>query len=383
MAGFVGGAAGGGGFDYVQAGTPDSPQLGETWFDTDAGSDGNGEVKVYNGTDWQVTGYISHADLLDVSPAQHHNPVSVSGPLTEDGEQGLGLSVGDGLDVSGGTLLAALTDPLTVDVNGNVAVSLGNGLTLDGDGQVSIPASAVGTSELADGSVTQAELAFATATQSELDSLASATSSDLSALDTAINDHATRTDNPHQVSDDQTGAASALSSHATDTANPHDVTDDQTGAASALSSHESDGDAHHTRYSDSEAQAAAPVQSVNGQTGSVDGLASDSELSDHASTAAAHPAGAYQEVSQEDQTWYQNTSGGPQRLRVVFDADEFRGETQAVLYVASTQTERLVDASYCPDGWQTSVSAVVPDGHYYKFDDTESGASETVYIAEA
>ena len=187
------GGGSGGRFDYIQSATPEDPQNGEMWFDLDGGSDGTGEVKVYDDASsaWEVTGYTSHGDLTGVTPDAHHSPVSVSEPLTEDGTQGLALSIGDGLDVSGGTLLAALEAGV---------------LTTDSNGAVTIAADAV----------TEEMLAFATATQSELDSLASATSSDLSTLASDLNDHATRTDNPHQVSDDQTGAASALSSHASD-----------------------------------------------------------------------------------------------------------------------------------------------------------------------
>lgn len=175
MAGYVGGASGS--FDYVQADPPAAPQTGESWFDTDANG-GDGEVKVYDGADWNPTGFVNHGDLLNVGPSQHHNPVTVVDPLTEDGAQGLGLTLGDGLTLSAGALIAAL----------------GNGLTIDANGNIEIPAGAVGTPELA----------FDPATQTELDG------------------------------------------HAGDTTNPHNVTDSQTGAATALSNHEGDAAAHHS-----------------------------------------------------------------------------------------------------------------------------------------
>jgi len=181
MAGFIGGRTSA--FDYIGPSTPDKPQNGEMWFDTDGASDGSGEVKVYDAESgaWEPTGFTSHAVLSDVTRAAPHPPVDVFGPLTQPSDQSLGLSIGDGLANSSGTLVAAL----------------GNGLGIDGLGQVYIPASAV----------SQSMLGFDTATQSELDN------------------------------------------HAGDTTNPHNVTDDQTGAASALSNHAADGTAHHSRPS--------------------------------------------------------------------------------------------------------------------------------------
>ncbi len=193
MAGFIGGRTSA--FDYIGPDLPNNPQNGEMWFDTDGASDGSGEVKVYDGADdaWEATGFTSHADLTDVTRSAHHPPVDVSGPLTQPSDQSLGLSIGNGLLDSNGTLVAAL----------------GNGLGIDSDGQVYVPASAV----------EQSMLAFDTATQGELDT------------------------------------------HAGDTSNPHNVTDDQTGAASALDNHTGDANAHHSRYTDQEARDAAGAPS--------------------------------------------------------------------------------------------------------------------------
>ena len=86
---------------------------------------------------------------------------------------------------------------------------------------------------------------------------------------TDLEEHETDETNPHNVDETQTGAADSLSNHTNDTTNPHNVTDAQTGAAAALSDHEALAEPHHARYTDSEAAAAAPVQDVNGKTGSV------------------------------------------------------------------------------------------------------------------
>lgn len=193
MAGYS--SPGGGGFDYVQPGEPNNPQLGDLWFDTDAGSDGSGEAKVYDSTGWVVTGYASHTDLMDIGADDHHSPVTVSAPLTENGTQGLGLSIGDGVTLSGGALVAALSTGLTIDGGGNVRVAP-EGIT-----NALIEADAVDTGELAAGSVGSSQI--------------------------------------------QAGAVR----HGTEADTPSD--------------------AHHTRYSDAEASAAAPVQSVGGQTGDV------------------------------------------------------------------------------------------------------------------
>ncbi len=41
-------ATAGSGFDYIQSAEPADPENAELWFDTDGGTDGNGEVKVYD-----------------------------------------------------------------------------------------------------------------------------------------------------------------------------------------------------------------------------------------------------------------------------------------------------------------------------------------------
>ncbi|WP_435062377.1 hypothetical protein [Halobaculum sp. EA56] len=167
MTGLVSG--GGSEFDYIQSAEPSNPQNGELWFDTDGGSDGTGEVKVYDGASgaWEVTGYTSHGDLTDVTRGAHHPPVTVSAPLTQPSDQDLELDFGDGLTTSTGTLVA----------------DLGNGLGIDANGRVYIPADAIGSSEIAsgavgatqldgsypDGSIAVADLSFDPATQTELD----------------------------------------------------------------------------------------------------------------------------------------------------------------------------------------------------------------------
>ncbi|EMA12954.1 hypothetical protein [Haloarcula marismortui] len=151
-------ASAGSGFDYIQSAEPADPENADLWFDTDGGTDGNGEVKVYDGSQWDTTGYVSHDQLTNVSPGDHFSP-------------------GSGLSFSGGTLDLLLSDYLTIDGSGTLAV--------------------------ASGSLGQDRLAFDTATQSELDS------------------HESDTTNPHNVDDSQTGAASALSNHASDSTAHH------------------------------------------------------------------------------------------------------------------------------------------------------------------
>ncbi|EMA23114.1 hypothetical protein [Haloarcula amylolytica] len=116
-------ATSGGGFDYIQSAEPADPENGELWFDTDGGTDGNGEVKVYDGTTWDTTGYVSHDQLTNVSPGDHFTP-------------------GSGLSFNSGTLALLLSSYLTIDGNGDLA--------------------------LASDSIGQDRLAFNTATQSEL-----------------------------------------------------------------------------------------------------------------------------------------------------------------------------------------------------------------------
>jgi len=156
MVGFVGGA--GGSFDYVQDSEPDAPLKGESWYDTDANG-GDGEVKVYDGSAWNVTGFTSHGDLTGITVDAHHSPVTVSTPLTEDGTQGLALSLGDGVADVSGSLAVTLGDGLVIDGNGNVAVTLGNALGVDGSSRIEVPAGAIDTSELVADAVTNAIIA--------------------------------------------------------------------------------------------------------------------------------------------------------------------------------------------------------------------------------
>jgi hypothetical protein len=152
MAGFS--SSGGGSFDYVQTSTPSNPQKGESWYDTDA--DGvDGRVKVYDGANWNPTGFTSHGNLTDVTESDHHKPVSVSGPLTEDGTQGLDLTTGDGLTVDAGTLVAAFAQGLTVDGDGNLAVPIGNALTVDGDGNIAVSEGSISHNNLSNVSSSQ------------------------------------------------------------------------------------------------------------------------------------------------------------------------------------------------------------------------------------
>ncbi|GGK63500.1 hypothetical protein [Haloarcula sebkhae] len=104
-------ASSGGGWDYIQAAEPADPEIGALWFDTDAGPDGQGEAKVYDGGGtWQATGYISHDQLDNVAPADHHDPVTVSEPLTRSGqslgvdESGISLSNLSGYPIGTGDL---------------------------------------------------------------------------------------------------------------------------------------------------------------------------------------------------------------------------------------------------------------------------------------
>ncbi|KAA9399681.1 hypothetical protein [Haloarcula sp. CBA1129] len=221
-------ASSGSGFDYIQAAEPADPENAELWFDTDGGPDGQGEAKVYDGSEWQATGYISHDQLTNVAPADHHDPVTVSTPLTRSG-QALALAFGNALTLDGNDDLAvdesAIShdnisavsdadhhDPVTVSApltrSGQaLAVAYGNALTLDGNDDLAVDESAISLSNLSGYPVGMGDLGFDTATQNE------------------------------------------LNSHAGDTTNPHNVTDDQTGAADALSNHASDATVHHSKPS--------------------------------------------------------------------------------------------------------------------------------------
>ena len=174
------------GFDYVGDPKPSDTVTGETWFDT-----GTGNAFVFiddSGTTEQID-VANHAELGGIGSADHHARPTESEMSDAAPVQGVGSA-------------------LSLDASDVVQLVLSGVLTVDGSGQL----------DVADGSLTQSHLSFATATEAELDT------------------HAGRSDNPHNVTDSQTGAASALSSHASNNA------------------------AHHARYSDAEASAAAPIQ---------------------------------------------------------------------------------------------------------------------------
>ena len=332
------GGGGGSRFDYIQSATPDTPQNGELWFDTDGGSDGTGEVKVYDGASgaWEVTGYTSHGDLTGVTPDAHHSPVTASDPLTEDGMQGLGLDLGKGLTLSNGSLRIAtggdigfdtddnieipngavndfelafnpvkqtefnthagaagahhnpvsVSNPLTEDGAQGLGLDLGKGLTISGgslvpdlssdlsfyDGKIQIPA----------GVINREELNFDTATQSELNAHARDDSAHHSRYtDTEARDALRAGINyidltniefgnlPNREAilawDDSEGLRIYWDGqwrqiHSEGPTGSDPSHDDLEGVSSSD---------HHTRYTDGEAADAAPVDDVAGQTGSV------------------------------------------------------------------------------------------------------------------
>ncbi|MDG5778206.1 hypothetical protein QA599_17275 [Haloarculaceae archaeon H-GB1-1] len=249
MAGFTSG--GGGGFDYVQAATPTDPDVGESWFDTDGGSDGSGEAKVYDGSTWEPTGYISHDNLQNIAPADHHDPVDVSAPLTRSA-QSLALAFGNALELDGSNDLAVDESAISHD---NIA-----GVS-DADHHDPVTVSAPITR-------TQQALALAFGNALELDG-----SNDL-----AVDESAISHDNISGVSPGDhfsPGAGLAFSGgdltilrsgtiHV-DSNGDLDVQPDSLGVGhlsfdpatqSELDSHASDNDAHHSRYTDGEAQSA-------------------------------------------------------------------------------------------------------------------------------
>jgi len=159
----------GGGYDYVQdsTGSPTNPKNGEEWYQPDTE-----DAKTYDGGEWVDMKISDHDQLSSVDPADHHAPVTVGAPITRSRQV--------------------------------LALAYANALTLDGSDQLAVDESAIALSNLSGYPIGTSDLGFDTATQSELDG------------------HAGDSTNPHNVTDDQTGAASALSNHAGDSAAHHD-----------------------------------------------------------------------------------------------------------------------------------------------------------------
>jgi len=107
--------------------------------------------------------------------------------------------------------------------------------------------------------------------------------------------------NPHSSSASDTD----LSNHVNDGTNPHGVTTSQIGAlASTDYNPESD---THSRYTDSEAASAAPVQSVNGQGGSVTVSGGESELAGGWVTSSINTQHVYRDaLANGDEDYYRS-----------------------------------------------------------------------------
>jgi hypothetical protein len=184
MAGLVGGGGSGAGYDYVQAAEPAGPDLYEKWLNTGtsppteeiwSGSEwvttttddhtelgsvfqdqhhgagaglnlSNASMDVLTGNAVEIDGSnqvavtesdINHDNISGVSASDHHNPVTVSNPLTEDGSQGLGLSLGAALGLETGAL--AVLDGLGLNADADsLDVLTGNAVEIDGSNQVAV-----------------------------------------------------------------------------------------------------------------------------------------------------------------------------------------------------------------------------------------------------
>lgn len=67
MVSIQGGSGGGGGFDYVQDPSPQSPEEGEEWYDT-----GSDRAFVYDGANWIEQTIGDHGQLSGVGASDHH-----------------------------------------------------------------------------------------------------------------------------------------------------------------------------------------------------------------------------------------------------------------------------------------------------------------------
>jgi len=65
--------SGGGGFDYVQSGTPSAAEEGEEWYATGEGTYSKGAY-VFDGQYWIEQTVVEHGQLSGVQSDQHHSP---------------------------------------------------------------------------------------------------------------------------------------------------------------------------------------------------------------------------------------------------------------------------------------------------------------------
>jgi len=158
-------------------------------------------------------------------------------------------------------------------------------------------------------------------------------------------------------------------------------------------------DDHHTRYSDSEAAAAAPVQSVFGRTGDVVAKAGDyaaSQISNFSSAVLSAIDGSsispssvstdnldsrqgYDDVtgSRSLDMWEDNATGADLDVNIAIESDD-TNQILAVLDVNDVQNNNGVYQvrqvpSNSGDRW--TLTATVPAGHYYKLRDINGNVS--------
>jgi len=87
---------------------------------------------------------ISHDNISGVSASDHHNPVTVSNPLTEDGAQGLALQIANALTVDGSGNLAVDESGISHDNIAGVSASDHHTRYSDSEARSAIEAGTVG-----------------------------------------------------------------------------------------------------------------------------------------------------------------------------------------------------------------------------------------------
>ena len=325
--------------------TKTTVKKGETWYDT-----ANNEGKSYNGTSWDLETVGDYTELGGTIPQDDiANDTIIARMVAADAITNTQVADNaiDTAEIVADAVTNALVAADAVDTEQVAADAVTNG---------EIAGAAVDTTQVAQDAITTALIATGAVTNTEMADNAIDTAEIVTdAVTTALiaTDAVTATEIANNaVSESHLSFATAtqteLDSHEGDTGNPHNVTDDQTGAASALSNHASNSTAHHSKPT-----------SVGGNN-SNESSSFGAQYTNYSGTAELHS------------------------VRVSFEPDDYEGQVWATVdgtKVAETGVKTIGNATYeQPQKMWDTVTFAVPPGSDYSIDHNFDGEYQSATI---